>query len=278
METVGPLVSTGWLEYQLHDEEVRIVDCRFYLAEPQRGYDEYMSAHIPTAVYLSLDDHLTGAEGPGRHPLPDPEAFAAVMSKIGIGDDHTVVVYDQNGAGIAARLWWMLRSLGHSKTVVLDGGWAAWSAEPRSTTTEVPSWEPANMAMADTWSGTIDRKTIEANRDRFTLLDSRARERHRGEIEPIDPISGHIPGSFNIPYQGNTDDAGRFLSVEDLAGRFESIDPSDQVVVYCGSGVTACNNILAMDLAGITGTLLYPGSWSDWSGAGGEVAIATAPK
>jgi thiosulfate/3-mercaptopyruvate sulfurtransferase len=264
METLGPLVSTDWLEYQLHDEAIRVVDCRFYLSEPERGLAEYRSAHVPTAIYLSLDDHLTAPEGPGRHPLPAPAVFAANLQAAGIDNNHTVVVYDQGDASTAARLWWMLRSLGHEQVVVLDGGGAAWSAEPRSTTTEVPAWEATNLALAADWSGTIDRNEIAAEDKGLFLLDSRAAERHRGEVEPIDPVAGHIPGSHNIPYRGNTDEEGRFKPIEDLAERFRIVNTTRPVVAYCGSGVTACSNILAMELVGITGVLLYPGSWSDW--------------
>ena len=260
----GPLVSTEWLGEQLHDEDVRLIDCRFYLAEPGRGYAEYRSGHIPGSGYLSLDDHLTAPEGPGRHPLPEPADFVTHLQAAGIGGGHTVVVYDQGDAGTAARLWWMLRSLGHERALVLDGGWGAWSSEPRSTTTEVPEWETSDLVLATEWSATIDRDEIATRSDHLLLIDSRAAERHRGEVEPIDPVAGHIPGSFNIPYQGNTDTTGRFLPLEELRERFVAVDTAKQLVVYCGSGVTACNNILAMEAVGFSDVLLYPGSWSDW--------------
>jgi len=261
---MAPLVSAAWLADQLFDDDLRIIDCRFYLAEPERGYQEYLSGHIPGASYLSLDDHLTGAAGPGRHPLPDPVDFARTLSGIGIGNRHTVVAYDGSDSSMAARLWWMLRSLGHANAVVLDGGWETWKAGPRSTTTEVPEWEQASLVLGSEWVGTIDRETIASRSEELSLVDSRAEARHRGEIEPIDPVAGHIPGSLNIPYQGNTDESGRFLPVEDLRRRFAAVSTPAEVVVYCGSGVTACNNILAMELAGVTGVTLYPGSWSDW--------------
>lgn len=264
---LGPLVSTDWLGEQLLDENVRLIDCRFYLPEPDRGYIEYGEGHIPGARYLSLDDHLTAPEGPGRHPLPEPAVFVSHLQTAGIGNEHTVVIYDQSDAGTAARLWWMLRSLGHNKAVVLDGGWAAWSSEPRSTTTEVPVWDVSDLALATQWSGTIDRTGVETHGDQVLLIDSRAAERHRGEVEPIDPVAGHIPGSINIPYQGNTDPTGRFLHSENLRERFAGVDTTKQVVVYCGSGVTACNNILAMEAAGLGDVLLYAGSWSDWISA-----------
>ncbi len=272
MAALSPLVSTEWLGDQLHDDDLRIIDCRFYLAQPDQGREEYLTMHIPGAGYLSLDDHLTGSDGPGRHPLPEPEAFAATLRTVGVGDRHTVIVYDQGDGSMAARLWWMLRSLGHHATYVLDGGWAAWQAESRSATAEVPSWDPADLSLAERWAGTIDRNTISSGDKPLFLIDSRAPERHRGEAEPIDPVAGHIPGSFNIPYQGNTDDVGRFLPVSDLERRFAAVATDQRVVVYCGSGVTACSNILAMELAGISDVDLYPGSWSDWCTNGGEVA------
>ena len=266
MAALSPLVSTEWLGDQLHDDDLRIIDCRFYLAQPDQGHVEYLTAHIPGSEYLSLDDHLTGPDGPGRHPLPDPGAFAATLQSIGVGDRHAVVVYDQGDGSMAARLWWMLRSLGHPATFVLDGGWAAWQAESRSTTAEVPTWDTAELSLADRWQGIIGGDAIRSGDQSLFLIDSRAPERHRGEVEPIDPVAGHIPGSFNIPYQGNTDDTGRFLPVADLEERFAAVATDQRVVVYCGSGVTACSNILAMELD------LYPGSWSDWCTSGEVVA------
>lgn len=268
---MAPLVSTKWLGEQLHDDEIRVLDCRFYLAEPARGLAEYEAGHIPGARYISLEEHMTGASGPGRHPLPEPVEFAATLQRMGVGDEHTVVIYDQDNASTAARLWWMLRSLGHDNVVVVDGGWAAWSTEARSTTTEVPIWGPAELNLAGEWSGTVDRETVAAD-GTLLLIDARASERHLGRIEPIDRIAGHIPGSVNIPYQGNTNELGHFLLAEDLEERFSAVDTSRPLVVYCGSGVTACSNILAMEIAGISGVALYPGSWSDWSTSGGEVA------
>lgn len=261
---MAPLITTEWLGEQLHDEDIRVIDTRFYLAEPKRGLAEYHAGHIPGSRYLSLDEDLTGASGPGRHPLPDPATFTATLQRMGVGSRHLVVVYDQNDAGTAARLWWMLRSLGHESVAVLDGGWDAWVAEFRSTTTEIPFWEQSDLLLADRWTGTIDRQSVADGAERLFLIDSRAPERHRGEIEPIDPVAGHIPGSFNIPYQGNTDETGHFLPVERLQERFAAVDTSARVVCYCGSGVTACNNILAMAVAGFQEVALYPGSWSGW--------------
>lgn len=278
MAPLNPLVSTEWLGDQLYEESLRIVDCRFSLAEPERGRAAYLAGHIPTARYLSLDDDLTGKTGPGRHPLPSAELFAAAMARMGVGLEHTVVVYDDSGASIAARLWWMLQSLGHERTYVLDGGWQAWAEEPRSVTTEVPTWEPATRPLSDCWTGVITREEIASDRDKLLLIDARAPERYRGEEELLDPVAGHIPGAFNIPYAENVDATGRFLDKESLERRLALAAGEGIVVNYCGSGVTACHNLLALAVAGRTDALLYPGSWSDWCTSGGEVATHLAGK
>lgn len=272
MAALNPLVSTGWLEGLLHDESLRIADCRWALTDPARGREEYLSAHIPTARYFSLDDDLAAATGPGRHPLPRATTFAQEMGHVGIGDEHTVVAYDDRGGAYAARLWWMLRSLGHNNVHVLDGGWTAWVNEPRSTTTEIPTWQASSLNVAPEWTGIVDREQVASGGDGLLLLDARAPERYRGEEEPIDPIAGHIPGAFNIPFEGNLRESGHFLPVEELEERFAVADSNLAIVSYCGSGVTSCHNVLALEVIGQSGTLLYPGSWSDWCGAGGEIA------
>jgi thiosulfate/3-mercaptopyruvate sulfurtransferase len=270
---LNPLVSTDWLGNRLHDESLRIADCRFYLAEPGRGRREYLAGHIPTALYFSLDDDLTGSTGPGRHPLPDAVTFAAAVGQRGISKKHAVVVYDDQGGGIAARLWWMLRSLGHQRVHVLDGGWAAWTSEPRSVTTEIPIWRPALFEAWGDWSGLVDREKV-ATDESLLLIDARAPERYRGEVEPIDPIPGHIPGAFNIPYTGNVNTGGHHLDAEALRERFAIAAGDAAVVSYCGSGVTACSNLLALAIAGFPDALLYAGSWSDWCTTGGEISTA----
>ena len=272
MATLTPLVTSDWLGVNLHAEDLRIADCRFYLDDPSRGHAEYLAGHIPGARYFSLDDDLTGAIGPGRHPLPDTSSFVEKLGRVGIGNQHTVVVYDDSAGSIAARLWWMLRSLGHENTFVLDGGWAAWAAQPRSVTTEIPEWPAAEFVGADSWTGVIDRDDIAGTEQDLVLIDARAAERYRGETEPIDPVAGHIPGAFNLPYQDNTDESGRFVAADELGKRFAVAQSDGTVVCYCGSGVTACHNLLALDIAGYSGALLYPGSWSDWCTSGGAVA------
>lgn len=265
METLSPLTSAAALERRLGQESLRIADCRFYLPEPERGGAEYDEGHIPGARYFSLDDDLTAARGPGRHPLPDPIAFAELLGAAGIGNEHDVIVYDDAGAGIAARLWWMLRSLGHTRVQVLDGGWEAWNTTSRPVSTRIPRWDPVMFSGASEWTGIITAEQIEADDTGLLLVDARASERYRGDEEPIDPVAGHIPGAVNIPYQGNVEPRGRFLPPADLEERFAAtIASSLTTVSYCGSGVTACNNLLALAVIGHTDALLYPGSWSDW--------------
>lgn len=266
-----PLVSTDWLGQRLHDEGILVLDCRFYLGEPQRGHFEYLQAHIPTAGYVSLEDDMTGSSGPGRHPLPRPAEFVAKLRQLGISNDHAVIIYDDGSNATAARMWWMMWSLGHPSVAVLDGGWSKWDREPRSATREIPNREPTDLELGSTWRGTMDFEDIVANPD-LLLVDSRDPQRYRGDEEPIDPVAGHIPGAINLPYVANTNDAGMLSSIE-LVERFRSLDPDRQVVFYCGSGVTACNNVLAAHLAGRKDTLLYPGSWSDWSSR--DAAVAT---
>lgn len=269
-----PLVSTKWVGERLHDDEIRIVDCRFHLDDPDRGRSSYAAGHIPSARYMSLEDDLTGSAGPGRHPLPDPGEFAERLGSFGIGSDHRVVAYDGSGGAFAARLWWMLRALGHKRVTVLDGGWEAWSAEPRSVTSEPTVWKPAAFGGNGRWTGTIDGELLAESLGDVVVIDARAADRYRGEHEPIDPVAGHIPGAMNIPYQGNTDEFGCFLPAQVLAERFAAA-AAGRVVCYCGSGVTACSNLLAMAVAGMEGALLYPGSWSDWCTSGREIATAT---
>jgi len=230
------------------------------------GREQYDAGHLPGAVYVDLDGDLAEPPGPaGRHPLPTPARFTAAMRGAGVCRDSTVVVYDAGSATAAARLWWLLRDHGHEDVLVLDGGLAAWAAagRPVSTTSVAPTsgdWTgtPGHLAIVDD----NEAATLPA---RGVLIDVRAGERFRGETEPIDPVAGHVPGAVNAPLTGNTDPGGRFLSPVDLRSRFESLGIGADVPVaaYCGSGVTACQTILALQLAGLDAAL-YPGSWSGW--------------
>jgi thiosulfate/3-mercaptopyruvate sulfurtransferase len=268
MTGLGPLVDIGWLTDQLWDPRLRLADCRWYLADPDRGRWEYETGHLPGGIFVSLEDHLTGAEGPGRHPLPDPGRFAKAMGELGIGDTSLVVAYDDGGGAIASRLWWMLTALGHHNVAVLDGGIAAWSAAGGELTTEEPEYGPT-LLTARPWHGIVDRDDVARLPAGSVLVDARAPDRFRGEVEPIDPVAGHIPGSINLPYAENLDGNGSFRDAPWLRARYLGAHADGaHTVVYCGSGVTACHNILAMEVAGLGRATLYPGSWSDWATAG----------
>ena len=254
------------------DPSIRIADTRWYMGDAVGGHEAYHTGHIPGAVYVSLEHHLSAHEGPGRHPLPDRSVFAECMGSLGFGDEHLVVAYDDRGGAIAARLWWMLRDLGHDRVAVLDGGIQAWEAAGGTLEIETPSPTPAVMTVRDPLTRQIDRTALEERLGAVTVLDARAPERYRGETEPIDPVAGHIPTARNLPYEGNLLDDLTFVDAGALRDRFEAVGAGDDTVIYCGSGVTACHDILAMTVAGLPEPTLYPGSWSDWSSSGGPVA------
>lgn len=273
-----PLLSARDLATRLHEPNLRVVDTRWYLLRPGDGRAAYETGHIPGAIHLDLDADLSAAEGPGRHPLPEPADFTARMATAGIGTDSVVVAYDDAGGTVAARLWWMLDNLGHEHVYVLDGGLAAWTEAGNELTTAVPRWQAASLMLGGRWTNVIDRDALESRLDDFAVLDGRAPERYRGDVEPIDPKAGHIPTAISAPTAGNLDANGHFLPADDLRVRFEALPTDDKPVVSsCGSGTTACHNILAMRLAGLPDPLLYPGSFSDWSTAGMPVAIGDAP-
>ena len=273
----GPLVSAGWLTAHLDDDHLRIVDCRWYLGEPDRGPAAYRSSHVRGAVYFDLDRDLSAPHGPGRHPLPDPTVFMETLGRNGINPATCVVAYDDRGGAVAARLWWLLRDLGHDTVAVLDGGLAHWSSElmdaaPVQPPPSVYDATPGHMPQ-------IDRNGLTSALGNVRLLDARAAERYRGETEPVDPVAGHIPTALSAPLTDNLETDQRFKPAKVLAAQFARLGAAgdELVVTYCGSGVTACGNILAMEVAGLATPTLYPGSWSDWSTAGGPVAVGPAP-
>lgn len=272
----GPLITVEDLIPRLDEPAVCVVDCRFSLTDAGEGRRQFEAGHPPGAVYFSLDDDLSAAEGPGRHPLPSPSDFAATLGRHGIDNDSTVVAYDDGSSLLAPRLWWMLRSLGHRAVFVLDGGWAAWIEAHAPVATGMHTREPTTFAVPDHWAGTIDRDDLLSRLGEVPLIDARAGNRYRGEIEPLDSMAGHIPTAVNLPFDGNLGGKGRFLPAPRLAERFSGLGGRRTApIVYCGSGVSACSDILAMDIAGIPATL-YPGSWSDWSASG--FAVATGPE
>jgi thiosulfate/3-mercaptopyruvate sulfurtransferase len=243
-----------------------VVDCRFSLAEPESGRQAYEKAHIPGAVYAHLDDDLSGppVSDHGRHPLPTPAALTALFGRFGIEQDRQVVVYDDFNGAIASRLWWMLRYMGHDSVAVLNGGWQAWQASGLPATGGVEQNEAVLFSGAprETW---LVRLADVA--DLPLLVDSRAPERYRGEMEPLDPRAGHIPGAVNFFYQRNWDENGRYLDAEILREQFEQLledTPVERTTFYCGSGVTTCANLLALAHAGMGDARMYTGSWSEW--------------
>ena len=266
------LISTSALAMHLDDDHIAIVDCRFLLAEESWGEQAYVESHIPHAVYAHLDRDLSGPKSGtnGRHPLPHPDAAARTFAHLGITSGVQVVAYDQDTGMYASRLWWMLRWLGHDAVAVLDGGFAKWTAEGRDTRSGTETRAPQTFTAAprDEMLATVDQvAALRADRD-WQLVDARAPERFRGDVEPLDKVAGHIPGAANHCYQTNLDADGSFRSPEDLRAQMRPAlgdHSADHIVCYCGSGVTACHNLLALEHAGLTGAKLYAGSWSEWS-------------
>jgi len=262
------LITAGELAKRLSDPLVVVCDVRWYLADPEQGRMEYQGAHLPGARFVDLDTDLSDAdaEGPGRHPLPTVEAFARTLGRLGIGPDHTVVAYDSSGGAIASRLWWMLQSIGHGSAFVLDGGFPAWEQAGLPLTAEIPPVSSLDYPASGKWRGVVSGEQVLSLLGRGLILDARSEDRYRGENETIDPQAGHIPTARSAFFGKNLSPEGRFLSANDLGRRFRELGVEDHetTVTYCGSGVTACHNLLAMHLAGYWG-LLYEGSWSDWS-------------
>ncbi|MCX7165020.1 MAG: sulfurtransferase [Rhodocyclales bacterium] len=249
----------------------RVFDCRHDLRNTEYGRQAYARGHIPGALFLHLDDDLSGiADGRnGRHPLPDAAEFARRMSACGVDEATQVVAYDNEGGIFASRLWWMLRWLGHDRVAVLNGGLAGWKRSKRALEERVPAVESRNFT-ARPQDMAVDSGQVLADlqSERMLLLDARSPERFRGENETLDPVGGHIPGAVNRFYFENLDDDGCFFKpVAELRAEFDALlvgRPATDVVQQCGSGVTACHNLLAMELAGLSGSKLYPGSWSEW--------------
>ncbi len=260
------LVTAATLAEELTSEPGPVVlDVRWHLGGPP-GLDSYRQGHLPGAVFADLDRELAGPAGPaGRHPLPDTAKFQAAMRAAGVSRDRPVVVYDGADSTAAARAWWMLRYYGHQDVRVLDGGYRAWLAAGLAVTTADPPREPGDFTARPGLMPALDAAAAEAIARTGLLLDARARERYRGEHEPVDPVAGHIPGAVSAPTAGNVNADGTFKDIAELAARFASLGarPAGAVGVYCGSGVTAAHEVLALALAGIPAAL-YVGSWSNW--------------
>ena len=261
------LVSTGVLAENL--QTWRVFDCRHDLARPDLGEQQYREAHLPGALFAHLERDLSAGKSGlnGRHPLPERGAFIAWLGEQGLKRDAQVVCYDAGSGATAARLWWMLRWVGHDAVAVLDGGFARWLGEGRSTTAEVPHYARTSYPVRRAAHAAVDVEFVASNLERVYLLDARAPARFRGEHEPIDPVAGHIPGAHNRFNNDNLAEDGAFKSAGELRKDFLALlgarAPSE-VVHYCGSGVSACHNLLAMEIAGLPGAKLYAGSWSEW--------------
>lgn len=267
------LVETEVLAVHLDDPQWVVFDCRSVLGDSGAGPRMYAEGHIPGARHLHLERDLSGPVTPqtGRHPLPDPAALAAKLGKAGVGRNTQVAAYDDAGGAHAARLWWLLRWLGHRPVAVLNGGWQQWLKEGRAVSTDVPAPQPHQfpyhgVGQSD-YLTTGEVMEMVQGRQPGLLADARAASRYRGEGETIDPVAGHVPGAVSLPFAGNLAEDGRFSSPSVLRQRFEAAlgdIPPDRAVFMCGSGVTACHDLLAMELAGMKGARLYAGSWSEW--------------
>ncbi len=266
------LIETADLAAHLDNPNWAVVDCRFFLNHPELGRKQYLDSHIPGAVYADLDHDLSGpvTQGvTGRHPLPDVELFAAKLSSWGIDENVQVVAYDGAGGMVAGRLWWMLNWMGHERVAVLNGDFRAWFHENRPTVSGEESRTPRSFTPHIHPERVVTAEEVLAilNNPTVKLLDARAGDRFRGENETLDAKAGHIPGAKSAPYAQNLDAQGRVLSAQQLADRFQNLlddTPGEQTVLYCGSGVTAAHNALAMAIAGLGTPRIYSGSWSDW--------------
>jgi thiosulfate/3-mercaptopyruvate sulfurtransferase len=264
------IISTEDLRRVLADPELVIFDCRHELMNPGAGARAYAEAHIPGARFAHSDKDLAGEKTGtnGRHPLPDPHAFMQWLGASGVDSSKQVVAYDFAAGSSAARLWWMLRWVGHDRVAVLDGGWEAWTKAGLPVTSDTPRITPATFA-GSTRSSWVDVKFVQQHlNDRaVVVIDARTPERYKGLTEPIDPVAGHIPGARNRLFKENLSADGRFKSRQELREAFTRLLAGarpEQVVHQCGSGVSACTNLLAMEIAGMSGSRLYPGSWSEW--------------
>ena len=269
---IQQVVSADWLHSHLHDPQIIIVDCRFALMDRDLGRKQYQESHIEGAYYLDLNLDLSSPvqKYGGRHPLPDFEQLATKLSAMGVtsgektSDKKTVIAYDDSRFAFASRLWWLLRYMGHEQVAVLDGGFAGWQAQNYAVSSEISTAKFGKFIPKIQTDWVVDMETVKARKDlpEVMLVDAREGDRYRGEREPIDPIAGHIAGAVNYPWMELTNAQG--FVIADQGDRWEQVKNAKEVIVYCGSGVTACVNLLALKLAGIDTGKLYAGSWSDW--------------
>jgi thiosulfate/3-mercaptopyruvate sulfurtransferase len=265
------LISTELLAQHLNDSSWLIADCRYNLKDEHWGRQQYIDAHVPGAVFVNLAHDLAGPRTGrnGRHPLPSPEVMAATFGRLGIGDATQVIAYDQDAGPFASRLWWMLHYVGHDAVAVLDGGFAKWMGEGRRTRAAEETRRPAAFTprLRPEMRLTVEEVVAHLGDSSMLLVDARSPERYQGQPDPLDNVPGHIPGARNRFYRRNISEAGTMLPVSELKADFEGVlegRSAKEAVMYCGSGVTACHNLLAMEHAGLRGAKLFAGSWSEW--------------
>jgi thiosulfate/3-mercaptopyruvate sulfurtransferase len=267
------LINLMVLQEHRNDANWRTVDCRASLSDLQHGRNAYAAGHIPGAVFADLADELSApvVQGvTGRHPLPDRKTLAMTFGRLGIAETTQVIAYDAGNGAFAARLWWLLRWLGHASVAVLDGGLEAWTGAGLPLHAGIEQCPPARFPIRTSQTRTVSAEDILAHPERLLLIDARSEPRYRGEFEPIDPVAGHIPGAVCKPFEGNLGGDKRFLPPGELRARYaDCVGPGSgtagrELVAYCGSGVTACHDILALRHAGLPEPALYPGSFSEW--------------
>ena len=262
-------VDRDWLKLQLDNPQVVIVDCRFQLADPNWGEEAYKQNHIQGAYYLNLDRDLSNAvqQHGGRHPLPDPNLLAQKLTRMGIVKNETLVVaYDDSRFAFASRLWWLLRYLGHNSVVLLDGGWNEWVKHNYPVDSNLPIEKSGSFNAQPNVDWLVDIDAVKSARDnnKTVIVDSRDRDRYMGQREPIDPIAGSIPGAVNSPWKQVSNELGYLQPLESQQQLWSDYRQAEEIIVYCGSGVTACVNLLSSNMAGFENTKLYAGGWSDW--------------
>lgn len=265
----GTLIDAETLHQRLHAADWVVVDCRFDLAEPEAGRRAWQAGHIPGAVFADLERDLSGPRTPelGRHPLPDPDGLAAWLSRHGIGNDTQVVAYDSGPGMFAARLWWLLRWLGHDAVAVLDGGLEAWRSAGGELDDGAAERPPARFVPRPGAMPVVTTAVLAADPEAWLLVDARSEERYAGESEPMDPVAGHVPGALSRPFTRNLDPREHLQPADSLQTEWQALlaqAGERPAAVMCGSGVTACHHLLALAHAGIEGVALYPGSWSEW--------------
>ncbi|RAL25729.1 sulfurtransferase [Thermoflavimicrobium daqui] len=262
------IISPQWLFDHLNDANLVIVDCRFVLGQPNTGLKAYQEKHIPGAYYLDMEKDLSGSveKHGGRHPIPRQDLLAKKLGNIGINEQTHVIAYDDQQGAMASRLWWLLKYLGHDQVSILDGGWKQWIKHGFPITNTLPSNSPTIFTpkLQKNMLATMEEVLKKLDQTDMILIDSREEKRYSGEEEPIDPVAGHIPSAINYFWQGVLKDTGIWKERDELEAHFQSLPKDKEIIVYCGSGITATPNFLALKLAGYQKVKLYAGSWSDW--------------